>query len=73
MKRLAAVLATAGALATAGPAAACLIGEPAAGSCGLGRAAAKAAVESPTSPGATEAARMKPGGPDRDCIGAPPR
>jgi len=72
MKRLAAVLATAGALATAGPASACItVPGPAPGSCGLGRAAAHEAIQSPASPGASEAARIKPA--DRDCIGAPAR
>jgi hypothetical protein len=71
MKRLAAVLATAGALATAGPASACLTGEPAPGSCGLGRPAVQAAIQDPASPGATEVARMKPA--ERACTGAPAR
>jgi hypothetical protein len=62
MKRLAALLAAVGVLATAGPASACFLarGGPHPGSCGLGREVAHAAIQAPMAPGASEAAHIKP-------------
>jgi hypothetical protein len=57
MKRVAAVVAAAGVLATAAPASA---SAPPPGTCGLGREVAHAAILNPTLPGASEAAREHP-------------
>lgn len=48
------------ALFAATPASAGQGGNPAPGSCGLGKPGAKAAIADPTSPGATENAHIKP-------------
>ena len=61
MKRIAALVVTTGVLAAPAPALACFMrGGPHEGSCGLGREAAHAAIQSPAAPGASEAALMKP-------------
>jgi hypothetical protein len=58
--RVVATLAAAVALTAAAPVSAGKGGNPAAGSCGLGKPTAHEAIADPTSPGATEASRVPP-------------